>query len=307
MKISFVIPCYNSSKTIEKVVDEIVTVVNEKKDDYEIILVNDSSTDNVWEVIKQLSKENKKIKGICFAKNFGQHSALMAGYHKISGDIIVSLDDDGQTPSDEVYSLIDKLEEGYDVVYASYENKKHSTFRNVGTRINNMMCEKLLSKPKNLTLTSYFVARRFVIEEVKKYNNSYAYVPGLVLRTTKGIASVPVKHRARQEGNSGYSFKKLIALWMNGFTAFSVKPLRISSFIGVLTALIGFIYCIYILINKIVNPLTPVGWSSTIGVILLLGGMILFVLGMIGEYLGRVYISLNNSPQYVIKEETDEI
>lgn len=307
MEISFVIPCYNSSKTIKKVVDEIVTVVNYKKDDYEIILVNDSSTDNVWEVIKQLSKENKRIKGICFAKNFGQHSALMAGYNKSSGDIVVSLDDDGQTPADEVYSLIEKLEEGYDVVYASYENKKHSAARNIGTKINNMMCEKLLSKPKNLTITSYFVARRFVIEEVKKYNNSYAYIPGLVLRTTKAITSVPVKHRARQEGNSGYSFKKLIALWMNGFTAFSVKPLRISSFIGIFTAIIGFIYCIYILINKIVNPLTPVGWSSTIGVILLLGGMILFVLGMIGEYLGRVYISLNNSPQYVIKEETDEI
>lgn len=306
MKISFVIPCYNSSKTIENVVDEIVTTVVARGDEYEIILINDHSTDNVWEVIKKLSQSNNKVKGICFAKNFGQHSALMAGYNKVTGDVIVSLDDDGQTPADEVYSLIDKLNEGYDVVYASYENKKHSSARNIGTKINNIMCEKLLSKPKNLTLTSYFVAKRFVIEEVKKYNNSYAYVPGLVLRTTSGITSVPVKHRERQEGHSGYSFKKLIALWMNGFTAFSVKPLRISSFIGMITAFIGFVYCLYILINKIINPLTPIGWSSTVGVILLIGGMILFVLGMIGEYLGRVYISINNSPQYVIKEETDE-
>lgn len=306
MKISFVIPCYNSSKTIRGVVDEIVTTVAARGDEYEIILINDHSTDNVWEVIKKLSQSNNKVKGICFAKNFGQHSALMAGYNKVTGDVIVSLDDDGQTPADEVYSLIDKLDEGYDVVYASYENKKHSSARNIGTKINNIMCEKLLSKPKNLTLTSYFVAKRFVIEEVKKYNNSYAYVPGLVLRTTSGITSVPVRHRERQEGHSGYSLKKLIALWMNGFTAFSVKPLRISSFIGMITAFIGFVYCIYILINKIINPMTPVGWSSTVGVILLIGGMILFVLGMIGEYLGRVYISLNNSPQYVIKEETDE-
>lgn len=306
MTISFVIPCYNSSKTIENVVDEIVTTVAARGDEYEIILINDHSTDNVWEVIKKLSQSNNKVKGICFAKNFGQHSALMAGYNKVTGDVIVSLDDDGQTPADEVYSLIDKLDEGYDVVYASYENKKHSSARNIGTKINNIMCEKLLSKPKNLTLTSYFVAKRFVIEEVKKYNNSYAYVPGLVLRTTSGITSVPVRHRERQEGHSGYSLKKLIALWMNGFTAFSVKPLRISSFIGMITAFIGFVYCIYILINKIINPMTPVGWSSTVGVILLIGGMILFVLGMIGEYLGRVYISLNNSPQYVIKEETDE-
>lgn len=304
-KISFVIPCYNSSKTIESVVNEIVTTVNQRDDEYEIILVNDCSTDDVWNVIKKLRKDNRRIKGICFAKNFGQHSALMAGYNKASGDIVVSLDDDGQTPADEVYSLIDKLNEGYDVVYASYDHKQHSSARNLGTKLNNMMCEKLLGKPKGLTITSYFVAKRFVIDEIKKYSNSYAYVPGLVLRTTNSIASVPVNHRAREEGKSGYSFTKLIALLMNGFTAFSVKPLRISTFIGMMTAVIGFIYCIFILVNKIINPKVPIGWTSTIGVMLLIGGMILFVLGMIGEYLGRAYISLNNSPQYVIKEETD--
>lgn len=304
-KISFVIPCYNSAKTIGDVVEEIVTTVEKREDNYEIILVNDCSTDNVWDVIKSLGKKNSKIKGICFAKNFGQHSALMAGYNKASGDVVVSLDDDGQTPANEVYSLIDKLNSGYDVVYASYGHKQHSVARNIGTKLNNSMCEKLLGKPRELTITSYFVAKKFVIDEVKKYVNSYAYVPGLVLRVTKNIASVPVKHRARQEGKSGYSFFKLISLWMNGFTAFSVKPLRISTFIGMFVAVIGFLYCIYICINKILNPNVLIGWSSTIGVILLIGGMILFVLGMIGEYLGRVYISLNNSPQYVIKEEID--
>ena len=304
-KISFVIPCYNSAKTIRDVVNEIITTVQKRKDDYEIILVNDCSTDNVWEVIKSLGKENNRIKGICFAKNFGQHSALMAGYNKASGDVVVSLDDDGQTPANELYSLINKLNDGYDVVYASYGHKQHSVARNMGTKLNNIMCEKLLGKPRELTITSYFVAKKFVIDEVKKYVNSYAYVPGLVLRVTQNISSVPVNHRARQEGRSGYSFFKLISLWMNGFTAFSVKPLRISTFIGMFVAVIGFLYCIYICINKILNPNVPIGWSSTIGVILLIGGMILFVLGMIGEYLGRVYISLNNSPQYVIKEETD--
>lgn len=187
-KISFVIPCYNSSKTIESVVNEIVTTVNKRDDEYEIILVNDCSTDDVWNVIKKLRKDNRRIKGICFAKNFGQHSALMAGYNKASGDIVVSLDDDGQTPADEAYSLIDKLNEGYDVVYASYDHKQHSSARNLGTKLNNMMCEKLLGKPKGLTITSYFVAKRFVIDEIKKYSNSYAYVPGLVLRTTNSIA-----------------------------------------------------------------------------------------------------------------------
>ena len=303
-KISFVIPCYNSEKTIMNVVNEIKQTVNEKNNDtYEIILVNDFSKDNVWSVIQEACRKDEKIKGICFPKNFGQHSALMAGYREAEGDIIVSLDDDGQTPAKEVYSLIDMLEEGYDVVYASYRHKKHSAARNIGTKLNNYMCEKLLGKPRGLMITSFFAAKKYVIDEITKYKNSYTYIPGLVLRTTANIASVPVNHREREVGVSGYSFKKLLALWMNGFTAFSVVPLRISTIIGMCSAGAGFIYLIYVIINKFVNPSVPVGWSSTTALLLLLGGMILFVLGMMGEYLGRVYISLNNAPQYVVSKK----
>lgn len=306
-KISFVIPCYNSEKTIESVIAEIENTVKTRgRDTYEIVLVNDCSKDNVWEKIKNIARQNTHVKGICFSKNFGQHSALMAGYRKASGDIVVSLDDDGQTPADEVYSLIDKLEEGYDVVYASYEHKKHSVARNMGTKLNNYMCEVLLGKPKNLMITSFFAAKKYVIDEIIRYENSYTYVPGLVLRTTRNISSVPVCHREREIGNSGYSFVKLVALWVNGFTAFSVTPLRVSMFMGMGSAVIGFIYLIYVVINKFINPSVPLGWSSTTAILLLLGGMILFVLGMIGEYLGRVYISLNNAPQYVVREETGD-
>lgn len=306
-KISFVIPCYNSEKTIESVIAEIENTVETRGSDaYEIVLVNDCSKDNVWEKIKSIARQNTHVKGICFSKNFGQHSALMAGYRKATGDIVVSLDDDGQTPADEVYSLIDKLEEGYDVVYASYEHKKHSVARNMGTRLNNYMCEVLLGKPKNLMITSFFAAKKYVIDEIIRYENSYTYVPGLVLRTTRNISSAPVCHREREIGSSGYSFVKLVALWVNGFTAFSVTPLRVSMFMGMGSAVIGFIYLIYVVINKFINPSVPLGWSSTTAILLLLGGMILFVLGMIGEYLGRVYISLNNAPQYVVREETGD-
>ncbi len=306
-KISFVIPCYNSEKTIESVIAEIENTVETRGSDaYEIVLVNDCSKDNVWEKIKSIARQNTHVKGICFSKNFGQHSALMAGYRKATGDIVVSLDDDGQTPADEVYSLIDKLEEGYDVVYASYEHKKHSVARNMGTKLNNYMCEVLLGKPKNLMITSFFAAKKYVIDEIIRYENSYTYVPGLVLRTTRNISSVPVCHREREIGSSGYSFVKLVALWVNGFTAFSVTPLRVSMFMGMGSAVIGFIYLIYVVINKFINPSVPLGWSSTTAILLLLGGMILFVLGMIGEYLGRVYISLNNAPQYVVREETGD-
>ena len=312
-KISFVIPCYNSEHTIKSVVDEIEqTVKKEQKDSYEIILVNDCSKDHVWEKIKSLAKENNYIKGINFAKNFGQHSALMAGYRAATGDIVVSADDDGQIPIDEVYSLINKLDEGYDVVYASYSNKKHGFARNIGTKLNNFMCEKLLEKPKEIMITSFFVAKRFIIDEIIKYNNPYTYIPGLILRSTQNFSAVSVNHRKRIAGKSGYNFMKLLKLWVNGFTAFSVIPLRISMLVGTLSSIVGFIYMICIIIRKIINPSVPAGWSSTISVLLLLGGIILLVLGMIGEYIGRIYISINNSPQYVIKEkynfdEKDEI
>ena len=197
---------------------------------------------------------------------------------------------------------MDKLEEGYDVVYATYDNKKHSGFRNLGSKVNDFMCEKLLGKPKGLMVSSYFIARKFIIDEVCRYKNPYCYVLGLVLRTTNNIGGVPVNHRAREIGHSGYTIKKLLGLWMNGFTAFSIKPLRLATMLGVVFAMLGFFYTIYIVINHFCNPLTPIGWSSTIAAIMVVGGLILCVLGMIGEYLGRVYISINDAPQYVIKE-----
>ena len=304
-KISFVIPCYASEKTIAKVVEEIETTIKSRTEyDYEIILVNDHSPDNVWEVIQELAASDKHIRGISFTKNFGQHSALMAGYRHASGDIIISLDDDGQTPADQLYQLVDKLEEGYDVVYATYDNKRHSSFRNWGSKINGYMCEKMLGKPKGLMITSYFAMRDFIAEEICKYENPYTYVIGLVLRTTNNIGTVSVTHREREVGQSGYSLSKLIGLWMNGFTAFSIKPLRIASVTGVVFAFLGFLYVIYIIINKICNPNVPIGWSSTGAIILIVGGVILCVMGMLGEYLGRAYISLNRSPQYVIREMT---
>lgn len=303
MKISFVIPCYGSEKTLRYVVDEIISAVKARGDTYEIILVNDCSPDNVFGVIQELCGEDSNIKGICLAKNFGQHAALMAGYAQCTGSIIVSADDDGQTPLDETYSLIDKLNSGYDVVYGTYPVKRHSRFRNFGSRINEIMMECLMGKPKGLHMTSFFAARAFVIKECLQYKCAYPYVLGLVLRTTKSIANVPVNHRSRMEGASGYSISKLISLWVNGFTAFSVKPLRIASVTGVLSALIGFIFIVYTVVNKFIHPDVPMGYSSLMAAMLLIGGIIMLILGLIGEYIGRIYICLNNSPQYVIREK----
>lgn len=302
MKVSFVIPCYRSELTIEAVVKEIQDKMATMADyEYEIILVNDCSPDDTFGVIRKLCSLHKNIIGVNHAKNFGQHAALMAGFHFASGDVVVCLDDDGQTPANEVDRLLDKINEGYDVVYAEYEHKQHSGFRNWGSHVNKVMTEVMLNKPKELYVSSYFAARRFIVDEMLNYKGAYPYVIGLVLRSTKNICNVKVNHRERMEGESGYSFKKLLALWMNGFTSFSILPLRIASYGGAAIAFLGFIYALYVIIRKCVDPTRMLGWSSTISIMLILGGLILLVLGLIGEYVGRIYISLNNSPQYVIR------
>ena len=307
-KISFVIPCYRSEQTIGHVVAEIDGKMQEMKEyEYEIILVNDCSPDHTLEALRRLCAErasgNGIRKAISFSRNFGQHSALMAGLRESQGDYVVCLDDDGQTPANEVDKLIGKLEEGFDAVYAKYEHKHHSTFRNLGSKVNELMTRVMLEKPKELFISSYFAVRRFVVEDMIRYENSYPYVIGLVLRSTKSITNVVVTHRDREQGSSGYTLKKLLGLWFNGFTAFSVKPLRIATAFGSFCAILGFLYGIYTVVKKLINPDVPMGFSSTMAAIVFFGGMIMLMLGLIGEYIGRIYISLNNSPQYVIREK----
>ena len=303
-KISFVIPCYRSENTLAHVVAEIKEKMNSLKQyEYDIFLINDCSPDRTIDVIKRLCREHENVKGIDFARNFGQHSALMAGLRHSDGDYVVCLDDDGQTPADEVDKLLQKLEEGYDAVYAKYERKRHSSFRNFGSKVNELMTRTMLGKPADLYISSYFAVKRFVVDDMIRYENSYPYVIGLVLRATGNITNATVDHRERESGTSGYTIKKLMGLWFNGFTAFSVKPLRITTAIGGCSAVIGFIYGIYTIIKRLFNPDVPLGFSSTMAALVFFGGMIMLMLGLIGEYIGRIYISLNNSPQYVIREK----
>lgn len=303
MKLSVVIPCYRSEKTIQGVVNELVETIRTRPEtDYEIFLVCDCSPDNVWAVIRSICEQNEKIHGIRFAKNFGQHAALMAGYRCCTGDYVLSLDDDGQSAGNELFRLVDTLESGYDVVYADYPVKKESAFRLLGSNVNTWMNEVMIDKPKGIVPNSYYIARAFVIQEMLKYENAFPYIDGLIFRATKNIGKVEITHRPREEGRSGYTLKKLISLWLNGFTTFSVKPLRIASILGVICACIGFIYGAVVVIQRLLDQAPIAGWSSTMAMLLFIGGVIMMMLGMIGEYIGRIYICLNNSPQYVIRD-----
>lgn len=307
--VSCIIPCYRSEDTISGVVDEIrSTFSNRSEYQYEIILIDDCSPDGVYRVIETLAKEDQNIHGISLAKNFGQHNALMAGLRKCTGDIIVCLDDDGQTPANAIFKLIDTLDESTDVVYASYlhGHKKHSFFRNLGSRANDWMLRVLLSKPRSIEITSFFAAKRYVINEVCQCDNPFPYAIGLVLRSTNKIKNVDVVHRSRNSGKSGYTFKKLIGLWLNGFTAFSVVPLRIATAMGFAFSILGFAYALFIVIKKLIVPSVPVGYSSMMAALMVIGGMLMLMLGMLGEYVGRIYMSINRNPQYVIRKKTDE-
>ena len=301
--VSFVIPCYRSEQTITGVVEEITQTMGQLPGyTFEIILVNDCSPDDTFPIIRQLCGQYDNLIGINLARNFGQHSAIMAGLHYATGDVCVFLDDDGQTPANEVDKLLDAIAAGADVAMASYDHKMHSHFRNWGSKVNECMMHIMLRKPRELFVSSYFAVKRFVADSMLQYSNSYPYLPGLLLRATKNIVNVPVHHREREVGTSGYTLKKLLGLWFNGFTAFSVVPLRAATAVGVASAFVGFIYGIYTIIRKLVDPNILLGFSSIMAAILFIGGMLMIMLGLVGEYIGRIYISLNNSPQYVVRE-----
>lgn len=302
MKISFVIPCYRSEGLVSSVMDEIKHVVGTSCD-YEIIAVNDCSPDNVLQELLEYAKADSHLTVIDLAKNGGKHAALMAGYSKTTGDYIVNVDDDGQCPIDRLWDLLQPMDEGYDISIAKYPHKKQTWFKNFGSKINDLMAQTMIGKPKNLMLSNFSAMKRFICDELLRYTNPYPYIDGLILRTTSKIANVDMEERSRISGTSGYTLFKSLSLWMNGFTAFSVKPLRLATFLGFIVAVVGFVFALFIIIRKFVSPEIVAGYSSIMAAMLLIGGIIMLLLGLIGEYIGRIYISINNSPQYVIRSQ----
>lgn len=303
--ISFVIPCYRSEKTIRMVIDEIIDTVGQKPQfSYEIIAVNDFSPDRVYDVLKGLAAENPNIKVINFSKNMGKHAAVLAGYAVAQGEFVVDLDDDFQSPVCELWHLMQPvLDDECDYATAKYPEKKEARLRILGSDLNFFMSSILLDKPKGLRFENFSVMKSFICKEIVKYKNPYPYLEGLVLRVTGRIKTVEMAQRQRADDNiTGFTLKKCLSLWTNGLTAFSVRPLRVASFLGVVFAVCGFLWGIWTILHKILSPSVPVGYSSLMATLLFSSGIIMILLGLIGEYLGRIYICINDAPQYVIKE-----
>ncbi len=303
ISLSVVIPCYNSSKSIEIVCGKLIQVLESRPEySFEIILVNDGSPDGTWQVIQKLALSDPRITAINFSRNFGQHSAMMAAYRETRGELVIGMDDDGEHDPEDIFLLVDKINEGYDYVCSHYEENR-SLFRSFGTRMNNLMAEKLIDKPEEIIFTSYYCMRRFVVDEIIRYEQPFPYIAGLLLRATRNLAMVPMKRGERISGHSGYTLRKMLNLWVNGFTAFSVKPLRIATGLGAIVAVAGFIMALVLIVKKLFVQNFVAGYVSTIATLTILCGLIMIILGMIGEYVGRIYISISMAPQYVIREK----
>lgn len=305
-RISFVIPCYRSEKTIREVIDEIIRVVSEKKEyDYEVVCVNDCSPDQVGRVITQLAEENSKIKYIEFAKNKGKHAAILAGHAFVTGEFVVDMDDDCQSPVYELWRLLTPVEnDECDVATANYYKKKESLFKRFGSWVNMQTSSIMLDKPKGMIIDNFSVMKRLISDEIIKYKNPYPYFEGLVFSITKRVNVVMMEQRERGDDNrTGYTFAKSLALWSNGLTAFSVKPLRIASMAGLVFAIAGFVWGVSIIVRKLVfHSILVMGYSSLAAIMLFSSGLMMLMLGMLGEYIGRIYISINSLPQYTIKD-----
>ena len=305
MLTSIVIPVYNGSNTIGPLVDKLLE--NLDRENLQIVMINDGSQDNSHNVCQELATKNSAhITYLNLSRNFGEHNAVMAGLHFAKGDWVVIMDDDFQNPPEEVPLLIKTASEGdFDVVYTYFDKKEHSPFRNIGSRFHNWMACKLLSKPKDLYLSSFKCMNRFLVDQAIKYTGPYPYLDGLILRCTNRIGRVKVRHDSRLTGKSGYNLKKLIRLWLNMFINFSVKPLRVSSLLGLSLSLFGLFLGLLFFIEWFIDPNMPVGWASLFIMNVTFFGFLLMSLGLLGEYLGSMFLANNQAPQFIVRNVCD--
>lgn len=301
---SIVIPCYKSSHTIRQVVTETSAKMNEiGRTPFEFILVDDCSPDDGATVreLHSLCEDFDNVTAIELAINAGQHNATMAGLNYASGDAIISMDDDMQTHPSQLPLLFEEFDKGYDVVYGYYKDKKHSGFRNFGSWVNYETVRILIGKPKDMKTSSFWIIKKFVRDSIINYKTKYTHLQGLFLRTTRNISSVPVEHFERAYGQSGYTLSKLIGLWSN-IMGFSIVPLRIAARLGMFVALLAMIGAVATLIHKIVHPATAVGWASTMVTITFFSGINMMFLGLLGEYVGRMFLVTGHDPQFVVRK-----
>ncbi len=303
MLITIAIPCYRSEKNLVSVITEIrETFQKHSQYDYQIILVCDGSPDNTSEVIRCLCKNDSRIIGILLSRNFTQSNAKMAALPYAKGEILVYMDDDGQHAPDDIFKLINKVEEGYDVVYARFEEKQESALKKLTSDFYGFLSVKFGLRPKGIKTSSFIAYSRFCVDQLLNYNSPSPNMGGFLYSLTTKFANVDCVQRKRKSGKSGYNFSKMFSLAIMALTNFTIVPLRIMDAMGLIFALLGMIYGFILVLRRMIGSVVP-GYTSNMVVILILGGLILIGLGIVGEYVGRMYMLLSRKPQYVVREE----
>jgi len=298
IEISIVVPVYNSEENLVELYTQISEALKEIS--HEVVFVNDCSKDNSWLVLKELAKNNKNITAINLRKNAGQDNALMAGFGMIKGKYTIIMDDDLQHSPYDIIKLYTKVEEGFDICYANFSIRKHAAWKNIGSRFNGYLADILLKKPKGIYLSPFKIINSEVIKAIK-YTGPYPYVDGLILEVTHNITTIDVDHFDRYRGKSNYSLLASIIVFLKLFTGFSIIPLRIATVVGFIVSIFGFSLGFYFIVQYFIG-VNPQGWTSLIVTVLVLGGLLLMSIGLLGEYLGRVYSIINKKPQFTIKE-----
>ena len=304
MLYSVIVPCYKSSHTIREVVELTIEELRRLgKTPFEFVLVDDASPDGGETLLElhALAQEHGSVRIVELARNAGQHNAVMAGLNEASGDVIIGMDDDLQTHPSQLPALFEGFDQGYDIAYGYYPQKKHSGFRNFGSWVNYMSVRILINKPKELKTSSFWIIRKFVRDYAVQYRSAFTHLQGIFLRTTRNIISIPIEHFDREYGQSGYTLKKLVSLWSN-IMGYSIVPLRIARNAGVFFSILSILGALAIVLKKIIAPTGAIGWYSMMVAVCFFSGLIMLFLGLIGEYLGRMYLGLSNNPQYVVRQ-----
>ena len=301
--LSIVVPVYNGAATVGDLVKALRAL--DIEGGLEIVLAVDGSPDNSLAVCKQLAQEpGAPVIVLSLSRNFGEHNAVMAGLSRARGAFAITMDDDLQNPPEEVKRLFEHARDGsYDAVYTYYEEKKHAAWRNLGSRFTNWCADRLIDKPPGLYLSSFRCISAFVRERITaSYEGPYPYVDGLVFQVTQNVGRLQVSHLPRAEGRSNYTLRRLIRLWLSMFLNFSVMPLRLATLLGLGFGALGALAAAIVIIEAIISDKPPQGWASLMVAVLVLAGVQLVVLGMIGEYLGRMFLAVNRKPQYLVRE-----
>jgi undecaprenyl-phosphate 4-deoxy-4-formamido-L-arabinose transferase len=303
LALSIVIPVYNGVASIGELVDALESL--EIPGGHEIVLVNDCSPDRSLEECRRLqARARVPMTVVNLARNFGEHNAVMAGLREARGAHVITMDDDLQNPPGEVLRLLDHAQAtGKDVIYTYYAKKQHSAWRNLGSRFANRVANFVLDKPTDLYLSSFRCISAFVADQVTRYEGPFPYVDGLILQATQSIGTLEVEHLPRHAGRSNYTLTRLTRLWLSMFVNFSVMPLRIATVTGFALSALGFFGFVWVVAEALISR-TPPGWASLTAATLLLLGVQLIMLGIIGEYLGRLYLTINRKPQSIVRDIT---